>query len=148
MTTPMYKCSVLIFHAPRFTAQELRRQQMILELKRRAMRSNAPPNEIFNAVSREFDDIADIFNPAAGRMMIIRERRLHRPPMPATVNHVGPMLDRYLPAVEIYRGEVQGTDGSLAFIFGSQQMMERLNNVAELFIDGTFRVNYSSILFI
>lgn len=60
--------------------------------------------------------------------------------MPQTVHHVGPMLDRYLQAAEIYRGEIQASDGSIAIVFGSQRMLERLNEAVELFVDATFQV--------
>lgn len=94
-----------------------------------------------------FEDIADVINPVAGRAVIIRERAQHRPPMPQSVHQVGPMLDRYLPAAEIYRGEIQADDGSIAIIFGNQHMLERINNAVELFVDGTFQVNsYSRII--
>ncbi|XP_074103717.1 uncharacterized protein LOC141530492 isoform X1 [Cotesia typhae] len=126
-------------HGQRFSAEELRKQEMVTELKRRAVASNEPPNEILNAVSREFIDIADIINPVSARAIINRERIQLRPPMPQTVHHVGPMLDRYLQAAEIYRGEIQASDGSIAIVFGSQRMLERLNEAVELFVDGTFQ---------
>ncbi|XP_074113955.1 uncharacterized protein LOC141537015 [Cotesia typhae] len=126
-------------HGQRFSAEELRKQEMVTELKRRAVASNEPPNEILNAVSREFIDIADIINPVSARAIINRERIQLRPPMPQTVHHVGPMLDRYLQAAEIYRGEIQASDGSIAIVFGSQRMLERLNETVELFVDGPFQ---------
>ncbi|XP_044587842.1 uncharacterized protein LOC123267333 [Cotesia glomerata] len=126
-------------HAQRHSAEELRKQEMLAELKRRAVASNEPPNEILNAVSRDFADIAAIVNPVSARAIINRERIQQRPPMPQTVHHVGPMLDRYLQAAEIYRGEIQASDGSIAIVFGSQQMLERLNDAVELFVDGTFQ---------
>ncbi|KAH0541672.1 hypothetical protein KQX54_000245, partial [Cotesia glomerata] len=59
-----------------------------------------------------FEDIADMVNPLTGRTVIARERQQHRPRMPQSISHIAPMLDRYLPVAEIWRGEVQADDGT------------------------------------
>lgn len=88
-----------------------------------------------------FEDIAYLMRPATGRMHIIRERRRHRPQIPERIHELNNTLAGY-PAVEpIFRGEVQGEDGSIAIIFANRQMLSRVNNAIELHIDGTFKVS-------
>ncbi|XP_057325513.1 uncharacterized protein LOC130667722 isoform X2 [Microplitis mediator] len=77
--------------------------------------------------------------PEAARRHVHRERRLHQPPIPRTFHALGDMLIAY-PAVEgIFCGTRVATDGSEVHIFGAMNMINRLNNCTELYIDGTFR---------
>lgn len=78
--------------------------------------------------------------PEAARRHIYRERRLYQPPLPRSFEELGNMLDEY-PAVQpIYQGTKFAADGSVIYIFGSTVMINRLRDVDELYIDGTFRV--------
>ncbi|XP_057323928.1 uncharacterized protein LOC130666716 [Microplitis mediator] len=77
--------------------------------------------------------------PEAARRHIHRQRRLHQPPLPRTFLELGDMLNDYEAVNDIYRGTQVAVDGSVAYIFASNIMINRLNNVNELFIDGTFR---------
>lgn len=80
--------------------------------------------------------------PEAARRHIHRERRLFQPPIPRSFEDLGDMLDEY-PAVQAtYRGANIATDGSVTYMFGSTDMIDRLSNATEIYIDGTFRVCY------
>lgn len=43
--------------------------------------------------------------------------------------------------MNIYRHQVIAEDGSIAYIFGSNEMLQRLAIVSEWHVDGTFQVN-------
>lgn len=78
--------------------------------------------------------------PEAARRHVHRERRLHQPPIPRTFHALGDMLNAY-PAVEgIFCDTRVATDGSEVHIFGAMNMINRLNNCTELYIDETFKV--------
>lgn len=79
--------------------------------------------------------------PEAARRHIHRERRLFLPPMPRSFEELGDMLDEYPAVQEIYHGTNIATDGSITYMFGSMEMINRLNEATELYIDGTFRVS-------
>lgn len=87
-------------------------------------------------IARAFD-----MTPEAARRHIYRERRLHLPPLPRNFEELGDMLIEYPAVIDIFCDTTVATDGSIAHIFASNNMMNRLNTVTELFTDGTFRVN-------
>lgn len=77
----------------------------------------------------------------AGSQVIHRQRRQHRPPLLHNFAALGPMLAAYQRIRQIYQAETTAQDGSIAYIFGSNVMLQRLGEVNEWHTDGTFQVN-------
>ena len=73
-------------------------------------------------------------------------RRKNVPPIPQRLNDLENILQEYRPMRDIFRGPAYGTDGSLALIFIHNDMMQPLSQCTQLFCDGTFTVNDTSIV--
>lgn len=84
----------------------------------------------------------------AARSLIRRERERIRPPVPATISALGLMLNTYQPCRDVYRGMVSapGNPDECAVIFAGDQMLQRLSETSEIYIDGTFDVRNMSLL--
>lgn len=73
--------------------------------------------------------------------MIRAERRKVRPPIPRAFADLGQrLLNNYGRTANIYLGQINGADDSIGYIFGSQMMLQLVNEATELHIDGTFAV--------
>ncbi|XP_044586065.1 uncharacterized protein LOC123266096 [Cotesia glomerata] len=116
----------------------LNREPVIRELQNNALLTDLFPNEIINNVSRNLPNAGNIRSHAS-RQVIHRQRRRHRPPLPQNFVHLGPMLTAYRRISNIYQQEVIADDGSIAQIFGSNNMLKRLGESNEWHIDGTFQ---------
>lgn len=72
-------------------------------------------------------------------------RQTITPPMPANLPALAEYLDTYPPMRTFYRGSAVGPNpdaenNEIVFIFITDKMMNIMNTVDELFIDGTFAV--------
>ncbi|XP_034952092.1 uncharacterized protein [Chelonus insularis] len=115
------------------------RAPAIAEIKGQANGTDASPNEIVNNVFMGHRDIALYMRIETARNHVHRERRRYRPPLPQSFDQLDLVLSNYRQVQNIYQGFVTGADGSIAYIFGSNVMINNLVHASEIHIDGTFQ---------
>ncbi|XP_074097811.1 uncharacterized protein LOC141526653 [Cotesia typhae] len=114
------------------------REPIIRMLQNQAVADDLLPQEVINTILRNIPNAANYSNQAS-RQVIHRQRRRYRPPLPENFADLGQMLLGYRRIMNINRHQVIAEDGSIAYIFGSDEMLQRLAIVSEWHVDGTFQ---------
>lgn len=78
----------------------------------------------------------------AARQVVHRERRRHRPALPQSFEALNGMLEGYAPMANSYLTQVNAGEAgeAVAYIFGTDYMVQNLGAAEEWHIDGTFQV--------
>ncbi len=99
--------------------------------------------DVFNEQTLfRYSDVAHLIQENSAKMHIRRERVKNHPKLPKTFNELRNILVNYGPAQTIYQGQVVISKTCSAVIFASNAVLERMNDSQELYVDGTFKVNF------
>lgn len=74
------------------------------------------------------------------RQAIKRDRRKYRPKTSRSLEKLGNDLIDYIAVSDIYLGQVKSNDGGVALLFSTERLLQQLNEVDHIFMDGTFDV--------
>ena len=77
----------------------------------------------------------------------MQKNRTHNvPAIPRTLFELAETIQQFEPVRPIYSGSCTGTDGSVALIFISTEMMQLLRECAVLYGDGAFKVSLKLLI--
>ncbi|XP_029667649.1 uncharacterized protein LOC115238188 [Formica exsecta] len=116
----------------------------ILNLKREMYRlcqeSVQPIKKIFDDVCESDCEAAMYLSYPSIKSTLNRKRSEYKPPIPNSFASLSLELEKYDACKDIYKGNVIAEDGSMGLLFSSNELLNGLNESAELFVDGTFSI--------
>ncbi|KYN21657.1 hypothetical protein ALC57_05965, partial [Trachymyrmex cornetzi] len=125
-------------HPPNIRSSEI--LKMKREIKEMCKNRYINNKEIFDNVSRCYPEAAISLSYNTIRTPLYREKIKHRPPLPRNLLSLQTQLETYEPLKNIYKGHAMSTDGKIALIFSTNELLKQLDSSTEIYLDGTFSV--------
>ncbi|KYN30067.1 hypothetical protein ALC57_00477 [Trachymyrmex cornetzi] len=123
-------------HPPNIRSSEM--LKMKREMKEMCKNRYINNKEIFDNVSRRYLEAAISLSYNTIRTPLYREKIKHRPPLPRNLLSLQTQLETYEPLKNIYKGHAMSTDGKIALIFSTNELLKQLDSSTEIYLDGTF----------
>lgn len=96
-----------------------------------------------------YNDVAQYFPQPTALGIINNERRRQQPRAPEDLADLDVVLRVYAPINRFYFGQIQGVDGSIGFVFGSEDAFNRILSAATaLHLDANCQVNFNYMAYI
>ncbi|KAM0733653.1 hypothetical protein ACS0PU_013202 [Formica fusca] len=110
------------------------------EMYRLCQESVQPIKKIFDDVCESDCEAAMYLSYPSIKSTLNRKRSEYKPPIPNSFASLSLELEKYDACKDIYKGNVIAEDGSMGLLFSSNELLNGLNESAELFVDGTFSI--------
>src|SRR5436190_4557336 len=121
--------------------QNIKFEKKMIEMCKGSTRTN---KDIFDTVSRIDPDAAAFISYNSMRNVLARVKIKIRPPLPTNACDLDNLLQGYALAKNIYKSYVISEDNKYFYIITSDKLLKILEQITEIFIDGTFFCEYLS----